>query len=464
VAAKARTIFRCTECGAESPKWAGRCETCGEWNTLVEEVAAPKAPAGRAAARRAAGAGGYGDGSVVAVPRLSQVQGTEKERWQSGLAELDFVLGGGVVPGSMVLVGGEPGIGKSTLLLQAAARLQGAGHAALYVSGEESPLQVKLRADRLTEPSGDVALLGETQLETILATAAAMRPAVMIVDSIQTVFTADLEGAPGNVGQVRESAARLMRFAKESGTAVFVVGHVTKGGGIAGPKTLEHIVDTVLYFEGENSLDHRVLRATKNRFGSVDEIGVFRMTESGLVPVENPSELFLGDRSLSASGSAVTALMEGSRPLLAEIQALAVRAGFGTPQRVATGYDGRRLALLLAVLEKRAGLSFGQLDAFVNVVGGLRLQEPTGDLAVAVALASSVYDRAVAHDAVFMGEIGLGGEIRPVSQTERRLGESANLGMRRAYVAERGVPRRVPRDIQVVGVRTVADLFARIFA
>ena len=461
---KARTVYRCTHCGAEHAKWAGRCDVCGEWNTLVEEIAAPKASAPRGAARRVGGPAGYAEGgSVAPTARLRDVQGTEQQRWRSGLDELDFVLGGGVVPGSMVLVGGEPGIGKSTLLLQAAARLQSAGHAALYVSGEESALQVKLRADRMTEPAGDVALLPETQLETVLATAASMSPSVMIVDSIQTVFTSELEGAPGNVGQVRECAARLMRFAKDRGTAVFVVGHVTKGGGIAGPKTLEHIVDTVLYFEGENSLDHRVLRATKNRFGSVDEIGVFRMTEAGLLPVDNPSELFLGDRSLSASGSAVTALMEGTRPLLVEIQALAAKAGFGTPQRVATGYDGRRLALLLAVLEKRAGLGFAQLDVFVNVVGGLRLQEPTGDAAVAAALASSVYDRSLPQDVVIMGEVGLGGEIRPVSQTERRLAEAANLGLRRAYVAERGVPKRAPRDIQVTGVRTVRDLFDRLF-
>lgn len=462
--ARARTVYRCTECAAESPKWAGRCDVCGEWNTMVEETVAPRSSS-RSGARRSGGAGpSYAEGgSVAPTLRLSQVSGGETERWRSGLDELDFVVGGGVVPGSMVLVGGEPGIGKSTLLLQAAARLHAAGHAALYVSGEESPLQVRLRADRLEEPAGEVTLLSETQLETILATAATLAPSVMIVDSVQTVFTSDLEGAPGNVGQVRECAARLMRFAKESGTAVFVVGHVTKGGGIAGPKTLEHIVDTVLYFEGEGFLDHRVLRATKNRFGSVDEIGVFRMTESGLVPVENPSQLFLGDRELESSGSAVTALIEGSRPLLVEIQALAARAGFGTPQRVATGYDARRLSLLLAVLEKRAGLSFAQLDAFVNVVGGLRLQEPTGDLAVAAALASSVYDRAIAAGSVFMGEVGLGGEIRPVSQTERRLAEAANLGMSRAYVAERGVPRRSPRDIQVVGVRTVSELFERIF-
>ncbi|MFL5580937.1 MAG: DNA repair protein RadA, partial [Gemmatimonadaceae bacterium] len=299
---------------------------------------------------------------------------------------------------------------------------------------------------------------------TILATASARQPRVMIVDSIQTVFTGDLEGAPGNVGQVRECAARLMRFAKESGTAVFVVGHVTKGGGIAGPKTLEHIVDTVLYFEGESSVDHRVLRATKNRFGSVDEIGVFRMTQEGLVPVENPSELFMGDRDLAASGSAVTALMEGTRPLLVEVQGLAARAGFGTPQRVATGFDGRRLALLLAVLEKRAGLSFATLDVFLNVVGGMRMSEPTGDLAVAAALASSVYDRALPTDAIFLGEVGLGGEIRPVAQTERRLAEASKMGLRRAYVAERSVPKRGTRDIQVVGVRTIRELFERLFA
>ena len=462
--ARARTVYRCTECGAESPRWVGRCDSCGEWNTLVEEVVAPTTSA---RGRQRVGGGGvpYAEaGSVVPTLQLSQVSGTDRERWRSGLDELDFVVGGGVVPGSVVLVGGEPGIGKSTLLLQAAARLQSAGHRALYVSGEESPLQVRLRANRLQEPAGEVTLLSETQLENVLATAATVAPAVMIVDSIQTVFTAALEGAPGNVGQVRECATRLMRYAKETGTAVFVVGHVTKGGGIAGPKTLEHIVDTVLYFEGEGFLDHRVLRATKNRFGSVDEIGVFRMTEAGLVPVDNPSQLFLGDRELSASGSAVTALMEGSRPLLVEIQALAARAGFGTPQRVATGYDGRRLSLLLAVLEKRAGLSFAQLDAFVNVVGGLRLQEPAGDLAVAAALASSVHDRALPADSVFMGEVGLGGEIRPVSQTERRLAEAAQLGMKRAYVAERGVPRKAPRDIQVVGIQTVGALFDRIFA
>ena len=460
---KQKTVYRCTECGAEHAKWGGRCDACGEWNTLVEEIAARPAPATRNGRRGPRGAGLAGGGQVVPTPRLHEVTGSEAERWRTGLGEFDFVVGGGVVPGSMVLLGGEPGAGKSTLLLQVAARLQQAGHAALYVSGEESALQVKLRADRLHDAAGDVALLSETNLETILATAVAGRPRALVVDSIQTVFTTDLEGAPGNVGQVRECAARLMRFAKDSGTAVFVVGHVTKGGGIAGPKTLEHIVDTVLYFEGETVADHRVLRATKNRFGSVDEIGVFQMTQGGLAPVANPSALFLGDRERTASGSAVTALLEGTRPVLIEIQALATKAGFGTPQRVATGLDGRRLALLLAVLDKRAELSFASLDVFLNVVGGMRLQEPAGDLAVVAALASSVFDRLLPSDAVFIGEVGLGGEVRPVSQVERRLGEAAKMGMRTAYVGERAVPRRPVSGLTVVPVPTLHALFARLF-
>jgi DNA repair protein RadA/Sms len=461
---KAKTVYRCTDCGSDHPKWAGRCDVCGAWNTLVEEMAAPKVSAAGGASRRIGGARTLAHGgTVVATPKLREVSGSEAKRWKTGMRELDFVLGGGIVPGSMILVGGEPGIGKSTLLLQVAARLDAAGHATLYSSGEESALQVKLRADRIGENSGEVAMLSETNLETILATASSVSPAVLVVDSIQTVFTSDLEGAPGNVGQVRECAARLMRFAKESGTTVFVVGHVTKGGGIAGPKTLEHIVDTVLYFEGESTLDHRVLRATKNRFGSVDEIGVFRMSEHGLEPVENPSDLFLGDRTTHASGSAVTALLEGTRPLLIEIQALAAKAGFGTPQRVSTGFDGRRLALLLAVLDKRAGLSFAQLDVFLNVVGGVRLQEPAGDLAVAAALASSVYDVPLPVDAVFVGEVGLGGEVRPVSQAERRIAEAANMGMKRVYLAERGAPKRVGRDVELVSVKTIRDAFQRLF-
>lgn len=462
---KARTAYRCTECGASFPKWAGRCEACGEWNTLVEEPVAPAAAAGTKSARRAGGSKGLAAGGVaVRPPRVREVQGAETDRWRTGLAEFDFVLGGGIVPGSVVLVGGEPGIGKSTLLLQVAALLERLGKPALYVSGEESPMQVRLRADRLDAEAGDVSLLGETLLETILATALDARPAVMVVDSIQTVFTQELEGAPGNVGQVRECAARLMRLAKETGITVFLVGHVTKGGGIAGPKTLEHIVDTVLYFEGDGTLDHRVLRATKNRFGPVDEIGVFRMTQGGLVAVANPSELFMGDRDAQASGSAVAALLEGTRPVLVEVQALAAKAGYGTPQRVATGFDGRRLSLLLAVLDKRAGLSFAPLDVFLNVVGGVRLGEPAGDLAVATALASSLYDKPLPREHVFFGELGLGGEIRPVNQAERRLAEAARMGLRHAWMSERGVPRVPPKGITVHAVRTVGDLFRELFA
>ncbi|MFN8582857.1 MAG: DNA repair protein RadA [Gemmatimonadaceae bacterium] len=388
MSAKVQSVYRCTECGAESPKWGGRCDRCGAWNSLAEELVrkAPARPARGHAEPRA---------SSAAVRRIADIPGTETSRVSSGIQELDYVLGGGIVPGSLVLVGGEPGIGKSTLVLQLSASLAARGMRVLYVSAEESPAQIRLRAERLEETCRDVALLGETSLDQILATATDERPALMVIDSIQTVYTEDLEGAPGNVGQVRECASRLMRWAKSSGCAVFLVGHVTKGGGIAGPKTLEHIVDTVLYFEGEHSLDHRVLRATKNRFGSVDEIGVFRMTARGLEAVENPSAMFVNMEDPHPSGSATAALMEGTRPLLVEIQGLATTAGFGTPQRVANGLDPRRFALLLAVLEKRASVPFSQLDVFLNVVGGLRLQETASDLAIAAAMASSVYDRAI---------------------------------------------------------------------
>jgi DNA repair protein RadA/Sms len=454
--ARSRTIYRCTSCGSDHPKWSGRCDNCGEWNTLVEEIATDPRKASRAPARSTPDV----SGSIV---RLGDVSGRDRARGRTGLKEFDFVIGGGIVPGSMVLIGGEPGIGKSTLLLQVAARAEAAGLHALYVSGEESPLQVRLRAERLGGGAESVHLLPETQLESVIAAAQSTGAALLVVDSIQTVFTGELEGAPGSVGQVRECAARLMRFAKESGTAVLVVGHVTKGGGIAGPKTLEHIVDTVLYFEGEGAAEHRVLRATKNRFGSVDEIGVFRMTGEGLVPVENPSELFLGDRSVRVSGSAVTAILEGTRPVLLEVQALAARAGYGTPQRVSTGYDPRRLALLLAVLERRAGLSLAQLDVFVNVVGGIRVQEPAADLAVAAALASSVHDRPLPHDSMFLGEVGLGGEVRPVSQVERRLAEGARMGLHMAYLAERSLPAH-GNGIRATGTRDVGALFAQLFA
>lgn len=372
------------------------------------------------------------------------------------------MLGGGIVPGSVVLVGGEPGIGKSTLLLQCAARLELAGIPTLYVSGEESPDQIRLRAERLSVDASPVHVLGETRLEAIVHHAQALAARVVFIDSIQTTYTDDLEGAPGNVGQVRECAARLMRLAKEKGPAVLLVGHVTKGGGIAGPRTLEHIVDTVLYFEGESTLDHRVLRAVKNRFGSVDEIGVFEMTGAGLAPVVDPAAAFLAGRASGVSGSAVTALLEGTRPMLVEIQALASKSGFGTPQRVATGLDHRRLAVLLAVLERRGGMPFGTLDVFVNVTGGIRLIEPSTDLAVLAALVSSVHDRPLPADAVFLGEVGLGGEVRPVAGVERRLGEAARQGFRRAFLSARS--RVNLPGLDVVGVEGIGDLARRLAA
>jgi len=451
VSPKARSVFRCTECGADQPKWAGRCDACGAWNTMVEE------PVGRSGGRAP------GHGPAVNPPvQLSAVSASSVARWRTGLAEFDYVLGGGIVPGSLVLVGGEPGIGKSTLLLQCAARLERAGVPTLYVSGEESPEQLRLRADRLTDDAGAVHALGETRLEAILHHAATLGARVVFVDSIQTVYTEELEGAPGNVGQVRECAARLMRFAKEAGPAVCLVGHVTKGGGIAGPRTLEHIVDTVLYFEGDGGLDHRVLRAVKNRFGSVDEIGVFRMTGAGLEPVPDPAAAFVAGRATGVSGSAVTALMEGTRPILVEIQALAAKAGFGTPQRVATGLDQRRLALLLAVLERRAGLACGQLDVFVNVTGGVRLVEPSTDLAVVAALVSSVHDRPLPADALFLGEVGLGGEVRPVAAVERRLAEASRQGFRRVFVSARA--RASVDGVDVVGVDGIGELARRLVA
>ena len=433
--ARPRSVYRCTECGHDHPKWVGKCEACGAWNTVAEEpMAVPRGGRG--------GKGGKSPaGSAFSAPsapsRLRDIEESRLVRWSTGLPELDFVLGSGIVPGSMTLVGGEPGIGKSTLLLQAAARLEAAGRRVLYASGEESPEQIRLRAGRLEEDAGPVHVLGETRLEAILDAAQTLGADLLILDSIQTVYTDLLESAPGNVGQVRECAARLMRFAKETGAAVIVVGHVTKGGGIAGPKTLEHIVDTVLYFEGEATLDHRLLRATKNRFGSVDEIGVFSMTGHGLEPVANPSALFLAARATGTSGSAVTALMEGTRPMLVEVQALASRSGFGTPQRVATGLDHKRLAVLLAVLERRGGTSFADLDVFVQVTAGVRLTEPGSDLAVAAALLSSVLNRPAPPDALFLGELGLGGEIRPIGGLERRLMEAARLGFRRVFVSGR---------------------------
>ena len=458
--ARARSVYRCTECGHEHPKWTGRCEGCGAWNTVAEEPMV--VPSGKGAGLR-----GEGGRSALRMPsappsRLRDLSATALERWHTGLREFDFVLGGGLVPGSLTLIGGEPGIGKSTLLLQVAARLEAAGRTVLYASGEESADQLRLRADRLGGGAGAVHAIGETILETVLANAAAVNADVLILDSIQTVATETLESAPGNVGQVRECAGLLMRFAKATGTAVFVVGHVTRGGSIAGPKTLEHIVDTVLYFEGESALDYRLLRATKNRFGPVDELGVFSMTEQGLEPVTNPSALFLAARSANVSGSAVTALMEGTRPVLVEVQALAAKAGYGTPQRVATGLDPKRLAVLLAVLDRRAGVSFADLDVFVQATAGVRLVEPGADLAVAAALLSSLRDRPAPADALFLGEIGLGGEIRPSAGIERRVSEASRLGFTRIFGAAKSLVS-IP-GAELVRLDNVSDLVRAIAA
>jgi DNA repair protein RadA/Sms len=454
--ARSRTAFYCTDCGNETPRWQGQCPACGVWNTLVEEPAGP--------VRSGAGRPPWSTPPPAASPvRLADVAADAAGRWPTGIDEFDFVLGGGVVPGSVVLVGGEPGIGKSTLLLQVAARLHAAGRMALYVSGEESPAQVRLRAGRLGGAAGDVAFLAETSVERILERAAEARPAVLFVDSIQTVRTEAVESAPGSIGQVREGAALLQRFAKERGVATFLVGHVTKGGVVAGPRTLEHIVDTVLYFESDTGAAHRVLRATKNRFGGADEIGVFRMAPEGLVPVPNPSAPFLDARSGAVSGSAVAATIEGTRPLLVEVQALCTRASWGAAQRVSTGFDRQRLALLLAVLERRAGVAFGELDVFVNVAGGIRVAEPACDLAVCVALASSVRDRVVPARAAFVGEVGLGGELRPVAQLERRLSEMVRLGFDTAYVSGRGAVAAAG-DLRVVALDTVADVLGHVVA
>jgi DNA repair protein RadA/Sms len=458
--AKLKTVYFCIECGNETPRWQGQCPACAAWNTLAEEPRARSEPRSSGVASPA----GSARGAAAPPQRLGDVDLAAAERWVTGLDEFDFVLGGGVVPGSLVLVGGEPGIGKSTLLLQVAARLEAAGRGTLYVSGEESAAQVRMRAERLLEPAESVLFLGETELDAVLLRAAEAQPAALFIDSIQTIYSPQLEGAPGNVVQVRECAARLQRFAKETATTVFLVGHVTKGGVVAGPKTLEHIVDAVLYFEGAGTLDHRILRATKNRFGAADELGVFRMLESGLAPVANPSELFLRERAEGTSGSAVAATIEGTRPLLVEIQALCTRGSYNAAQRVTTGFDRQRLALLLAVLEKRAGIPYAELDVFLNVVGGVRIAETASDLAVAAALASAVYDRGVPGDAVFVGELGLGGEVRPVAHTERRLAEAAKMGFRTAFLAGRGVPHRLPDELRAVGVANVAALLERLFA
>ncbi len=421
-------MFACTECGAQSPRWLGRCPSCGGWSTLVEEV---RGGVGEHAASAAPlGLVGDGNGPIA----LGDVVAVEVPRIGTGLGELDRVLGGGLVPGSVVLLGGEPGIGKSTLALQLAAEVQRAGRPVLYVTGEESPQQIRLRAQRLPEVPADLLLLAETRVEALAEPWQKIDPALVVVDSIQTLRTDRVESAAGSVAQVRECAALLAAAAKASGAALCLIGHVTKEGALAGPRVLEHLVDAVLTFEGDRGHPYRILRAAKNRFGSTEELGVFTMSERGLDAVANPSELFLSERRAGAPGSCITPMLEGTRPLLLEIQALLAPAGYGTARRTALGFDDGRLALLLAVLERRGGVDVLGCDVYLNVTGGVRIAEPAADLAVVLALASSRLDLALPADVVALGEVGLGGELRRVGRLEPRLAEAARLGFRRALI------------------------------
>ena len=426
---KAKNVFVCQECGAQSPKWLGRCADCGAWNSFVEERVGEPATASAGGNRYGAFVPGGGGAKLYA-----DVESGTAVRMPTGIGELDRVLGGGIVPGSMVLVGGEPGIGKSTLLLQAAANVARTLGPVLYSSGEESEHQVKSRGERLGVGRAPLYLLAETCLERILEELGRLRPALLIVDSIQTVFSMRMQSAPGSVGQVREAATQLLFAAKSQNVPTFVVGHVTKDGALAGPKALEHVVDTVLYFEGERHHSHRVVRAVKNRFGAVSELGVFEMTGEGLRPVPNPSQLFLAERPSNTPGSAVHCSIEGSRPLLVEVQALVSTSTFGNARRMASGIDGGRLSLLLAVLEKRAGLNLVGEDVFVNVAGGMSLDEPAADLGVAAAVASSLRNRVVAQGTAVFGEIGLAGEVRGITQAGLRVREAAQLGFSRCVL------------------------------
>ncbi|QGG96477.1 DNA repair protein RadA [Actinomarinicola tropica] len=440
--ARSRTVFRCTECGGAAPQWAGRCPACGEWNTLVEEVEAPSAPAARVA--------------PVSTPApIGEVDPTEWQPRPTGIDELDRVLGGGLVPGSVTLLGGEPGIGKSTLLLQALASLAERHVQVLYVSGEESAQQVRLRAERLGALQPSLWFVAETDLAHVIAHLDQVAPVVCVVDSIQTMTAPDLTSSAGSVAQVRDCAARLTAEAKARGIATILVGHVTKDGGLAGPRVLEHVVDTVVSFEGERHHALRLLRAVKHRFGSTDELGLFEMTEGGLVGLPDPSKLFLADRRAGVSGSIVVPTIEGHRPLLVELQALVTDGGAGSPRRSAQGLDHGRMSFLLAVLQQRAGISVSEHDVYALAVGGVRLVEPAADLALAMAVASARLDMPVPDDLVAIGEVGLGGELRQVGQTGRRLAEAARLGFTTAIV-----PRSTgdaPPGVRLVRAATLAD-------
>ena len=440
--AKITTKYVCQSCGYNSPRWVGKCPNCSEWNTFVEEASSPLK-----ATRKPSGA----RSNIEPVP-LSEIDQDETPRLRTTIEEFDRVLGGGIVPGSLILLGGDPGIGKSTLMMQLALRLKDS--IILYVTGEESAKQIKLRAERLRAQSAPhILLLAETNLDMILDVIERDVPDMIIVDSIQTMYRPGLESAPGSVSQVRESTALLLRLAKTRGVPIFVIGHVTKEGVIAGPRVIEHMVDTVLQFEGEAHYSYRVLRALKNRFGSTNEIGIFEMHDSGLREVRNPSEVFLSERRHGTSGSTVVASIEGSRPILVEVQALVTPTSYGIPQRTTTGVDYRRLSLLLAVLEKRVGLRLGTHDVFVNIAGGVKIDEPAVDLGIATSIASSLRDVAVDSTSVAVGEIGLGGEIRTIGQIEKRVQEAAKLGFKRIIIPQNNVKGlKGNGEIEIIGV------------
>jgi len=442
--ARKRSVFLCKGCGHESLKWLGRCPGCGEWNTFVEE-AAPAGKVARSSRRQ----------DPVA---LSDIRADLTERLVTGIGEFDRTLGGGIVPGSVVLVGGDPGIGKSTLLLQVSDALARAGEIVLYVSGEESGSQLRMRATRLGVESRAIQVLTETDVSRVLEVADSLSPGAVILDSIQTAYRPEAGGSPGSVTQVRESSAALVRLAKETGTPVFLIGHVTKQGAIAGPRILEHMVDTVLYFEGDKRLSYRILRAVKNRYGSTDEIGVFEMTAEGLVEIADPSGIFVSRERGTTSGSVVIGTIEGTRALLVEIQALTGLTNYATPQRSSSGVDRRRLPLVLAVLERRAGLSLGNRDVFVSVAGGVKVEEPAADLGIAAAVASSYYDVPVDPGTALFGEIGLGGEIRRVALAGKRVQEAARLGYRRVVHPKGAIPKSErPEGVEFVEVGFVGE-------
>lgn len=456
MAKKKITKFVCQACGYESPKWMGRCPNCGSWNQMEEEVVADKNDRRSRVSMtgKTAKAEAIQDITVSKVPRV-----------KTELKELNRVLGGGVVPGSLVLIGGDPGIGKSTLLLQVSAQLNLAGGKVLYVSGEESSSQIKMRANRLGVKGADFYIYPETDMGAIRQTIEDLKPDYVIIDSIQTMNQADITGAIGSVSQVRESTADLLKIAKTNNIAIFIVGHVTKEGSIAGPRMLEHMVDTVLYFEGERHHTFRILRAVKNRFGSTNEIGIFEMREGGLVEVLNPSEMFLEERLSGATGSAVVASMEGSRPILAEIQSLITPTAFGNARRTASGLDYNRVSLIMAVLEKRAGLMLQNQDAYLKSAGGVKLDEPAIDLAIAISVASSYHEKETKETDCFIGEIGLTGEIRRVSRIEQRVNEAAKLGFKRIMIPKNNIGGwTFPENIEVIGVMTIAEAIKKAFS